>query len=218
VNPEIPATAPIPVVKQPIIKRLIDVVVASIGLVLTAPLSLVISIATKMEDRGPVFYTQERWGRGGNRFRLLKYRTMHEFSDRDHGITQAAKIDDRVTRVGRVLRSTGMDEIPQFINILKGDMSFVGPRALAVGELLTDEAGQAIAYEKIPGFTERLAVRPGLTGMATIYIPKDSPPLKKLEYDLRYIEEQSVWLDIKLIALSIWISVRGNWESRQSKF
>jgi lipopolysaccharide/colanic/teichoic acid biosynthesis glycosyltransferase len=110
-----------------------------------------------------------------------------------------------------------MDELPQFLNILRGDMSFVGPRALAVGENLIDENGQPIRYETMPDFHSRLSVRPGLTGMATIYIPKDSPPATKLEYDLRYISQQSFWLDLRLILLSLWISLRGRWESRDHK-
>lgn len=204
-------------VREPFGKRALDVVLSVVGLFLSSPLWLLIALGIKVDDGGPVLYRQRRWGRGEQPFELLKFRSMVSDSDRRFGITQASVSDKRVTRVGRLLRATGMDELPQFLNILKGDMSFVGPRALAVGEALINEKGEAVRYEDLEDFHTRLAVRPGLTGMATIYIPKDSPPGTKLEYDLRYIREQSFWLDIKLIFLSLWISVRGQWESRDPK-
>jgi lipopolysaccharide/colanic/teichoic acid biosynthesis glycosyltransferase len=138
-------------------------------------------------------------------------------SDQDHGIKQARENDRRVTRVGRILRAMGLDELPQIINILLGQMSFVGPRSLAVGEIVEDEQGRALAYETVPGFWERLMVRPGLTGLATIYIPKDATPRRKFRYDLYYIRKQSFWFDLRLIVLSFWISFRGKWESRGRK-
>ena len=139
-------------------------------------------------------------------------------ADQDHGIKPAEENDERITRVGRVLRAMGLDELPQIINILRGDMSFVGPRSLAIGETVTDRKGRVVQYENVPGFWERLKARPGLTGMATIYIPKDSHPERKFWYDRLYIRKQSFWLDLRLIAISFWISFRGKWESRQKKF
>jgi lipopolysaccharide/colanic/teichoic acid biosynthesis glycosyltransferase len=112
----------------------------------------------------------------------------------------------------------GLDELPQILNIFRGDMSFVGPRSLAIGEIVKDEKGKITKYEDIPGFWERLRVRPGLTGLATIYMPKDSPPRRKFRYDLLYIRKQSFLFDLHLIALSFWISFRGKWETRQNKF
>jgi lipopolysaccharide/colanic/teichoic acid biosynthesis glycosyltransferase len=96
-------------------------------------------------------------------------------------------------------------------------MSFVGPRSLAVGEIVHDETGTRIAYEEVHGFRERLAVRPGLTGLATIYIPKDVSPRRKFRYDLLYIRRQSFALDLRLLVLSFWISFRGKWETRAKK-
>ena len=96
-------------------------------------------------------------------------------SDEEFGLKQASENDPRITKVGRVLRAMGLDELPQIINIFKGEMSFVGPRSLAVGEIVKDEKGRVMKYEDIPGFRERLRVRPGLTGLASIYIPKDAP-------------------------------------------
>jgi lipopolysaccharide/colanic/teichoic acid biosynthesis glycosyltransferase len=190
---------------------------ATVMLICSAPVWLIIAILIKLEDGGPVFYQQERWGRGGSRFRVRKFRTMIADSDKRYGILQAREHDHRITRVGKFLRATGMDELPQILSIWKGDMSFVGPRALAVGETLDDGKGNRISYEQIPGFYERLGVRPGLTGIATIYIPKDSSPRKKFRYDLLYIRNLSFGLDVGLIVLSFWISFRGKWETRGKK-
>jgi len=186
-------------------------------LILSAPVSVIISLAIKLEDGGPIFYRQERWGRDGKRFRAYKFRTMVPHSDKVFGIKQATENDSRITRVGRILRAMGLDELPQIISIFLGDMSFVGPRALAVGEILYDENGFKIDYEKVPGFWERLAVRPGLTGITTIYRPKDISPREKFRYDLLYVRKQSFGLDLRLIIMSFWISFRGKWETRGKK-
>lgn len=119
--------------------------------------------------------------------------------------------------MGKVLRAMGLDELPQVINIFKGDMSFVGPRALAVGEVLHLENGDKVEYEEVPGFWKRLSVRPGLTGITAIYKPKDISPQKKFRYDLLYVRNQSFWLDLRLIIISFWISFRGKWETRGKK-
>jgi lipopolysaccharide/colanic/teichoic acid biosynthesis glycosyltransferase len=180
-------------------------------------ITLAIAILIKLEDRGPIFYRQERWGRYGKRFMVFKFRTMIPDSDKKYGLKQAKVNDHRITRVGRYLRAAGLDELPQLINILRGEMSFVGPRALAVGEIIFDKKGQRIAYEKTPGFHHRQVARPGLTSLATIYIPKDSPAHRKFRYDLCYVRKMSLGLDIRLIALSFLISFRGKWETRQPK-
>jgi lipopolysaccharide/colanic/teichoic acid biosynthesis glycosyltransferase len=186
-------------------------------LLLSAPVSILIAIAIKLEDGGPIFYRQARWGRQGNDFTVFKYRTMIADADKKFGLRQAGVNDRRITRVGRLLRAAGLDELPQIINILRGEMSFVGPRALAVGEIIYDERGQRIDYENVPGFFDRLAARPGLTSLATIYLPKDTPARRKFRYDLYYIRKQSLRLDLRLIILSFWISFRGKWETRQKK-
>lgn len=214
IDPTETDVAPRPI---PIAKRALDLFMATAGLVLSAPIWLAIALAVKLDDRGPVFYKQKRWGRGAEVFTLLKFRTMVPDSDTRFGIRIAAEDDDRVTRVGRVLRATGMDELPQFLSILRGHMSFVGPRALAVGEVVDQPDGSELFYEAVPGFKKRLQVQPGLTGLATIYLPKDASPARKLEQDLVYIEEWSFWGDLKLILLSFWISFRGKWETRREK-
>ena len=204
-------------VKEPFLKRPLDIILSSFMLIVSLPVSVLIALAIKMEDGGSILYRQERWGRNGSRFRSYKFRTMVPNSDRDYGIKQASENDSRITKVGRILRAMGLDELPQLINIFKGDMSFVGPRSLAVGEIVKDGKGHPVEYENVPYFLERLAVRPGLTGLATVYLPKDVPPLRKFRYDLLYIRKQSFWLDLRLIFLSFWISFRGKWETRGNK-
>jgi lipopolysaccharide/colanic/teichoic acid biosynthesis glycosyltransferase len=206
-----------PIVMEHFLKRPLDVILSAFMLILSLPVSLPISLFIKLEDGGPVFYRQERWGREGSRFRVYKFRTMVPTSDQEFGLKQAEENDPRITRVGRILRTMGLYELPQLLNIFKGEMSFVGPRSLAIGEIVKDENGCIVKYEDMPGFQERLRVRPGLTGLATIYIRKDIPPRWKFRYDLLYIREQSFLLDLRLIALSFWISFRGKWEARGKK-
>jgi lipopolysaccharide/colanic/teichoic acid biosynthesis glycosyltransferase len=203
--------------REPLLKRPLDFFLSLFMLSMSAPVSLLIAIAIKLEDNGPVFYRQRRWGRQGKNFSVLKFRTMIPDADQKFGLQQAGVNDRRITRVGRILRATGLDELPQIINILRGEMSFVGPRALAVGEIIYDEKGQRVDYELVPGFLGRLAARPGLTSLATIYLPKDSPAHRKFRYDLYYIRKQSFRLDLRLIIFSFWISFRGKWETRQKK-
>jgi lipopolysaccharide/colanic/teichoic acid biosynthesis glycosyltransferase len=210
-----PTWAPPATVREPWLKRPLDIALAATMLVTSAPAWLVIALGVKLEDRGPIFYRQQRWGRGGQRFHVLKFRTMVPTSDRDFGVRQAAEHDRRITRMGRFLRATGLDELPQIVNILAGQMSFVGPRALATDE--HDKDGRPIRYEETPGFSTRLLVRPGLTGLATIYLPKDATSAEKFQSDLLYVQRLSLWLDLRLIALSFWISFRGKWETRAKK-
>jgi lipopolysaccharide/colanic/teichoic acid biosynthesis glycosyltransferase len=198
-------------------KRAFDSALALIGLALSGPLSLVCASLIKLEDGGPVFYTQERVGRGGRVFRALKFRSMRPDAESETGPLQARRGDPRVTRVGRMMRATAMDELPQLWNILRGDMSFVGPRALRPGEI-EREGTQLVALEAVPGYVQRIAVRPGLTGIAQVYARRDIPRRYKFKYDALYVRHQSFWLDIRLILLSFWISFRGTWESAGRKY
>lgn len=199
-------------------KRMIDLVLAALGLILSSPLWLLFSALIKLEDGGPVFYGQKRVGKEGLLFKSWKFRSMVPDSDERFGPLQAADGDMRVTLVGRILRATAMDELPQLWNIFIGDMSFVGPRALLPEEIEVNANGELIPLEKIPGYEARHRVRPGLTGVAQIYAPRDIPRRHKFKLDLLYIKKYSFWLDIRLILLSFWISLRGKWESRQRKF
>jgi lipopolysaccharide/colanic/teichoic acid biosynthesis glycosyltransferase len=199
------------------LKRPFDVALASFGLILSAPLWLAIALAVRLEDGGPVFYAQERVGRDGRVFKALKFRSMAVDAEKASGPVQAVANDPRVTRVGRVLRATAMDELPQLLNIFKGDMSFVGPRALRPDEQEVNGGGGPTAIAAIPGYDARHAVRPGLTGLAQVFLPGETPRRKKFRYDLLYIRKRSFAFDLRLIALSFWITFRGKWESREPK-
>ena len=198
-------------------KRLFDIVLSSAGLLLSAPLWIAIAAAIKLEDGGPVFFSQERAGEGGRVFRAWKFRSMIPDAERHVGAVQAIEGDPRITRIGRIMRATAMDELPQLWNIFAGDMSFVGPRALRPGEIEVLGDGQLEALEDVPGYEHRSRVRPGLTGIAQIYAPRDVPRRNKFRYDRVYVERQSFWLDVRLIATSFWITFRGRWEDRSSK-
>ena len=122
-----------------------------------------------------------------------------------------------MTKMGHLLRATSLDEMPQLLNIAKGDMSWVGPRALVIGEIPLHGEDKDLPEEAIPGFEERLRLRPGLTGIAQIFAPRDIPRQQKYQCDAIYAHSQSLWLDIRLILLSLWISFRAKWESRKTK-
>jgi lipopolysaccharide/colanic/teichoic acid biosynthesis glycosyltransferase len=186
--------------------------------VLSAPLWPIIAAAIKIDSPGPVFYRQPRVGEGGRHFSVLKFRSMIADAERHLGPVPAGQNDARVTRVGRVLRATAMDELPQLVSIFRGDMSFVGPRALRPEEIDVDSCGIAVPLSGIPGFAERCVVPPGLTGIAQIYAPRDVSRRQKFRFDLLYIRRRSLWLDLRLILLSFWITARGTWEARGKKF
>jgi len=199
------------------IKRAFDFTLALAGMALSSPLWLVFSIAIYLEDRGPVFFLQERCGKDGKVFNIIKFRSMKPVRKGESAhLVEDLQKDPRVTGVGKVLRATAMDELPTLINILKGDMSFVGPRALP----FKIEAGRAREYDNIsqvPGYDIRSRVKPGLTGIAQIYAPKNIDHDERFRYDKLYVEKMSLWLDLKLIFLSFWITFRGKWEHRGRK-
>jgi lipopolysaccharide/colanic/teichoic acid biosynthesis glycosyltransferase len=196
----------------------LDIVLSSAGLALSLPAAVVAAAAIKVYDGGPVFYSQERVGIGGRVFQAWKFRSMRPDAEASVGAVQAAHRDPRVTPVGRVLRATAFDELPQLWNILRGDMSFVGPRALRPGEIEVGGDGREVPLAAVPGFRARCRVPPGLTGVAQIYAPRDVPRRQKFRYDRVYIRRQSFWLDVRLILLSFWITARGTWEARGPKY
>lgn len=184
-------------IEQRFIKRIMDIVLSLIAIVVSSPLLILIGASIKLYDRGPVFYTQERLTRDGEIFQIIKFRSMRIDSERD-GAQLARKDDDRITPVGRIIRRTHLDELPQIFNILKGEMSFVGPRPER--EVIAKE------YEaSIPEFSFRLKVKAGLTGYAQIYGKYNTTPYDKLKLDLTYIETYSAWLDIKLMLMTFKI-------------
>ena len=198
-------------------KRLFDIALSGLGLLVALPLVLLVALAIKLDDGGPIFYSQARVGKEGERFRSWKFRSMVEDADRTFEPLQAMRRDARITRVGRLLRATALDELPQLWNILKGDMSFVGPRALMPEEIEVSGAGEVVPLEKIPGYEARHRVAPGLTGIAQIYADRDIPRRHKFRYDLLYIRRQSFLLDLRLIVASFWITFHGRWEHRGDK-
>jgi len=193
-----------------VLKRALDVLVSSAGLVCALPLFLLIIALIYLEDGPPAFYTQLRVGRGGRLFRVYKFRSMVRNAEAGTGAVLAARDDPRITRVGRVLRRTAQDELPQLLNILLGQMSFVGPRPERpelTGEIL----------QRLPEFRLREGVRPGLTGMAQVYGRYHSEPEQKLPYDLDYIKRRSLALDARLFLRSWRITSRANWDGDQVK-
>jgi lipopolysaccharide/colanic/teichoic acid biosynthesis glycosyltransferase len=200
------------------LKRGFDIFLSGAGLIASAPLWALVAAAIRLEDGGPVFFRQERAGIGGRSFMAFKFRSMRPDAEAGVGAIQAAEHDPRVTRVGRLLRATAMDELPQLWNIFRGDMSFVGPRALRPGEIEQGRDGVLERLEDVPGYTTRISVRPGLTGVAQVYAPRDVPRRHKFRYDRIYVRRRSWWLDVRLILISFWISVHGTWEARGRKF
>ena len=199
-------------------KRTFDAALAGAGLLLSAPLWAAFAAAIKLEDGGPIFFTQERVGLNGRTFTALKFRSMRPDAEAATGAIQATEHDPRVTTIGRFMRATAMDELPQLWNIFVGDMSFVGPRALRPGEIETESGGRMTRLEDVPGFAHRIRVRPGLTGIAQVYARRDLPRRQKFRYDRLYVDRGSFALDVRLILLSFWISVHGTWEVRGRKF
>ena len=182
---------------QQFLKRAFDVVFSFLFLVLTSPIMLIIAIAVKLCDGGPVFFVQERLTRDGKVFKLYKFRSMY-INKEETGYCLTRQNDKRVTPVGKIIRDIHFDELPQIFNILKGDMSFVGPRPECPD--LAEEYRQIV-----PEFDFRLKMKAGLTGYAQVYGKYNTTPLDKLKLDLEYIQRYSFWLDLKLILLTVKI-------------
>ena len=193
------------------LKRVFDVVLSLIGLVLTLPAWLLVPLAIKLEDGGPVFYGQARVGRGGRRFTSWKFRSMSPREDDDGPLLQAHLEEERITRVGRLMRAMALDELPQLWSILRGDMSLVGPRALLPEEIVSGEGDAAVKLQEVPGYWERHSVRPGLTGLAQVHAPRDLPHRKKFRYDLLYVRRRTLMLDLMLVVRSVINSLTGAW-------
>lgn len=193
-------------------KRAVDVVFSLAGLLLTAPAWVILPLLIRLEDGGPVLFAQERVGKGGERFTSWKLRSMRSRPERDGAPAQAEREEDRVTRVGAFMRPRALDEIPQLVNVLRGEMSLVGPRPLLPEEVeARSDDGQPVRLEELPGYAERHSVRPGLTGLAQTRAPRDLPHRDKFSYDVRYVRIRSLWLDLELIVRSVGISLLGAW-------
>ena len=205
-------------VNQPFLKRSFDFSLALLGLILSSLSWPIFSLAIYVEDRGAIFFLQERCGKGGQIFRSIKFRTM-KLPKKEEEPRRIIDIehDPRTTKVGRLLRATALDELPELINILKGEMSFVGPRPLPY-RIEDEESCRYKTIDEVPGYQLRSQVRPGLTGIAQIYAPKDIGHRNKFRYDNLYVGKMSFWLDLKLLFLSLWITFGGKWERRERKF
>jgi len=187
------------------VKRFLDVVFSFVVLFLGLPLWVLTAIAIKVDSRGPVFYTQERVGKDGKLFKIVKFRSMHDDAEKHSGPVWAEKRDPRVTGVGKIIRRLRLDEIPQLINVLDGDMSLVGPRP--------ERAYFVEQFTKeIPLYTRRLKVRPGITGWAQVkhkYDESIDDVRKKIQYDLFYIENMSLRMDFKILLNTIAVVLSG---------
>ena len=182
-------------IEQRIMKRFVDVAFSVFGLMISSPLFLIFAVAIKMTDGGPVFYKQERLTIGGRHFWIYKFRTMIQDAEKKSGPRLAGEKDDRILPVGHILRRTRLDELPQLINILKGEMSLVGPRPER------PELAAEITRD-IPEFEYRLKVKAGLTGYAQIYGKYNTTPYDKLKLDLTYIRNYSMLLDLRLMLMT----------------
>jgi exopolysaccharide biosynthesis polyprenyl glycosylphosphotransferase len=180
-----------------ILKRAMDVVLGGFAMILSAPLMLFVAAAIKLTSPGPVLYRQERMGLDGQRFQMLKFRTMVEDAERSTGPVWAAQNDPRVTSVGRWARQTSLDELPQLFNVLKGEMSLVGPRP--------ERPPMIEEFRKsIPGYMLRHKVKAGMTGWAQINGWRGNTSLpSRIAHDIDYIERWSVWRDVKILTLTL---------------
>jgi exopolysaccharide biosynthesis polyprenyl glycosylphosphotransferase len=187
------------------LKRLIDIVVSLVILIVSSPICLISSIAIKLDSLGPIFFTQERCGFNNTEFKIIKFRSMFQNAEKHTGPIWSQKDDPRVTRVGKIIRKLRIDEIPQMFNVLKGEMSLVGPRPERpyFVDMLSKE---------IPFYKRRLKVRPGITGWAQVKHKYDETieDVKiKLRYDLFYIENMSLRMDFKILFRTVFVVLFG---------
>lgn len=183
-------------------KRFMDIFISGAGLVLALPILIIVILAIKLESPGDAIYKQTRVGKDGTFFNILKLRSMFIDSEKN-GPQWAKKNDERVTKVGKFIRKTRVDEIPQLINVLRGEMSMVGPRP--------ERPNFTIAFnQQIPGFIERLQVKPGVTGLAQIMGGYELNPAEKLDLDRKYIENKGIIFDLKILARTVIVVLTGD--------
>jgi exopolysaccharide biosynthesis polyprenyl glycosylphosphotransferase len=186
-------------------KRIFDLVFAILGLVLSAPLMLLCAAAIRLESRGSVIFKQKRVGRGGSEFTLYKFRSMREDAEADGSPQWAQEDDPRVTRVGRLMRKTRLDEIPQLWNVLMGTMSFVGPRPERA--FFVD-----LLRKKIPYYDQRHMLKPGITGWAQVryrYGSDESDAVEKLRHDMYYFKYHSILFDLRILLETVRVVLLG---------
>lgn len=180
-----------------VVKRIIDVILATVGIIVLSLPMLIIAIAVKLDSTGPVIFKQERVGKNGKIFNIYKFRSMQVGAEKTGSGVYSGKNDSRVTKVGRFLRATSLDELPQFFNLIKGDMSFVGPRP-------------PLTYHPWPwdNYTDEqkrmFDVRPGITGWAQVHGRKDVEWNKRIQLNIWYVDHISLWLDIKILFMTVF--------------
>ena len=203
-------TLPRPPVWYEVTKRGLDILVATFGLFLAMPFTAVVALGILLEDGRPIFYRQTRVGKDGRLFRITKFRSMVKDAEKHTGPVLATANDPRITRMGSILRKTAQDELPQLWNILKGEMSFVGPRP---------ERPEFVRkfVETIPGYDLRHTVRPGLAGMAQVYGRYETAAEDKLRYDLAYLRRRSLSLDATLFFAAWGNTFKARWDSAEGK-
>jgi exopolysaccharide biosynthesis polyprenyl glycosylphosphotransferase len=187
------------------LKRLMDILISLLLLIISSPILIIVSVAIKIDSEGPVLFKQERLGQNGKPFKVLKFRSMIKDAEKYTGPVWSQKDDPRVTRMGKFVRKARIDEIPQMINVLKGEMSLVGPRPER--EFFVEKLSKEIPYYK-----RRLKVRPGVTGWAQIKHKYDETieDVKiKLRYDLFYIENMSIRMDFKILLRTVYVVLFG---------
>jgi exopolysaccharide biosynthesis polyprenyl glycosylphosphotransferase len=182
-------------VEQRFFKRVFDIVVSFLGIIITSPLLILAAFLVKFTSKGPVIYKQVRLTSGNRQFNILKFRTMYDGSEDGTGPVLSSGNDPRITKAGRILRNLRLDELPQLFNVLKGDMSFVGPRPER--PFFVEQFSK-----EIPDYSHRYLVKAGITGYAQVYGRYDTSPADKLKYDLMYIKDYNLMLDIRIIIQS----------------
>lgn len=195
---------------QMALKRMLDIVISATALITLAPLLLLITALIRYDSKGPALFTQARWGKDGKVIKIFKFRSMYIDLCDPSGVAQTLANDPRVTRLGAVLRKTNIDELPQLINVLKGDMSLVGPRCHAIGMLAVGQ----LYEDLVPEYHQRHAVRPGLTGLAQMHGfrgPTDTEykARTRVAYDLQYISNFSLLLDLRIMVGTLINEIRG---------
>ncbi len=191
-------------------KRLIDIVLSASALIVLSPVLLAIWAIIRLDSPGPAIFVQKRWGRNRRPIDVYKFRTMRADRGDASGLEQTVDNDPRITRIGKILRKSNLDELPQLLNVVLGSMSLVGPRCHPIGML----AGGMPYEELVPRYHDRHLVRPGLTGIAQVKGLRGptvdaARAVERIEADLYYVQNYGVWLDIKLILKTVWTELRG---------
>ena len=204
------ATSPLGL-RDRILKRAFDLTLAAIGLVVLMPLMLCVAMAIKLEDRGPVMFVQQRLGRNNRIFLIYKFRSMHDVHSDPIGASLVTRVDKRVTRIGRIIRATSIDELPQLLNIVLGEMSLVGPRPHALGS----RAGQKLYWEVDQRYWQRHSLKPGLTGLAQVRgfrgeTIDESDIANRLQADLEYLDGWTLWRDLEILLATGAVMVHQN--------